>query len=394
MEIRAKRFQQLQEKVTNFAIIFNNLEGIIEEWNIGAELLFGYSREEAIGRSIEIIYTPEDLANKASETEMSLAAKNGVAEDERWHRRKDQSRFFASGLLHALYEDQELTGYVKIVRDLTERAEIEAALQFAHESVEMNVQERTSELGESNRVLRMRMAAQRRNDFLRMRFMQRIIETQEDERKRISRDIHDHIGQEMTALRLRLQLLGESIGNSPEAVRAFEHLQETAERVDSTVDFLAWELRPSGIEEFGLESALSRFVREWSEQFQVEASVHARHPVERNLSPLIEVNLYRIVQEALNNIAKHARATNVNIILEKPDSSLVLIVEDNGVGFDVDSSKNAERSLGLIGMGERAALLDGEVEIESSPGAGTTVYVRIPLDGGGRIGEKRFNQTI
>ena len=106
MFTESERFQQLMEKVTNFAIIFKNVEGIIEEWNIGAQRLFGYSRQEAIGQSIEIIYTPEDRAAGVPEQEMLTAAQRNqekVAEDDRWHLRKDGTRFYASGLLHALF---------------------------------------------------------------------------------------------------------------------------------------------------------------------------------------------------------------------------------------------------------------------------------------------------
>src|SRR3982751_5937128 len=108
-----KRFQHLMDKVTNFAIIFKDTNGIIQEWNIGAENLFGWKRIEAIGQSIEIIYTPDDRANRISPLEMNTAAERGFAEDERWHLRKDGSFFFCSGLLHAIDEGGKLTEYVK-----------------------------------------------------------------------------------------------------------------------------------------------------------------------------------------------------------------------------------------------------------------------------------------
>jgi PAS domain S-box-containing protein len=376
-----ERFQQLMEKVTNFAIIFKNAEGIIEEWNIGAERLFGYSREEAVGQSIEIIYTPEDRAENVPAREMRTAAqRNGenVAEDERWHIRKDGTLFYASGLLHALYQEGVLTCYVKIIRDLTERVEMEAALEDSQKLLEIKVEQHTSELGEANKVLKMEMAAQKRNDILRLRFMQRIIEKQEDERKRISRDIHDHLGQEMTALSLQLQLLKEQFGKDAELTGQIEKAQEMAQGIDSTIDFLAWELRPAALEEIGLEAAIRNFIREWSRQFKIPADVHSRVAAQKRLIPVTEVNLYRIAQEALNNIAKHAQAKNVGVFLEQVDHRFVLIIEDDGIGFNVEETANKAHGLGLIGMGERAALLNGEIEIESSIGNGTTLYVRVP----------------
>jgi PAS domain S-box-containing protein len=350
MFTKAKRFEQLLEKVTDFAIIFKNTEGIIEEWNVGAERLFGYTAEEAIGESILIIYTPEDRANHISPLEMKIAAETGAAEDERWHIRKDGSVFFASGLLHSIYEKDSLTCYVKIVRDLTERVELEAALEESRQMLQIKVGERISEQGEDIRSLRLEMAANRRKDVLRQRLMQKVINTQEDERKRISRDIHDHLGQEMTALRLQLQAFREQLGNDATLTERFDKVMETAESLDSTIDFIAWELRPAALEELGLEAAISNYVKQWSKQFQANAEVAAPTLSDKRLALAIEVNLYRIVQEALNNIAKHAQASNVSILLEKPEDKIVLIIEDDGVGFNLEEKVNEARGLGLIGI--------------------------------------------
>jgi PAS domain S-box-containing protein len=378
MFTKAKRFEQLLEKVTDFAIIFKNTEGIIEEWNIGAERLFGYTAEEAIGQSILIIYTPEDRVNQISPLEMKIAAETGVCEDERWHLRKDGSVFFASGLLHSIYEKDSLTCYVKIVRDLTERVELEAALEESRQMLEIKAGERISEQGEAIRSLRLEMAANRRKDVLRQRLMQKVIDMQEDERKRISRDIHDHLGQEMTALKLQLHAFREQLGNDAKLTERFDKVLKTAENLDSTIDFIAWELRPAALEEIGLEAALNNYVKQWSKQFQANAEVAAPTLSDRRLAHSIEVNLYRIVQEALNNIAKHANANNVSILLEKPEDKIVLIIEDDGVGFNLEEKVNEAQGLGLIGMGERAALVNGEIEIESAIGNGTTIYVRVP----------------
>ena len=380
MFTKAKRFEQLLEKVTDFAIIFKSTEGIIEEWNVGAERLFGYTAEEAIGRSILIIYTPEDRANQISPLEMKIAAKTGVAEDERWHRRKDGSVFFASGLLHSIYENGVLTCYVKIVRDLTERVELEAALEESRQMLDVKVGERTSDQGEAIKSLRLEIAANRHKDVLRQRLMRKVINTQEDERKRVSRDIHDHLGQEMTALRLQLQAFREQLGNDAKLTERFDKVLETAENLDLTIDFIAWELRPAALEEIGLQAAINKYVSNWSNQFKATTEFHAVVPSDRRLALAVEVNLYRIVQEALNNIAKHAKANNVSILLEKPEDKIVLIIEDDGVGFDVEEKLNRNEGLGLIGIGERAALINGEVEIESAIGNGTTIYVRVPTN--------------
>src|SRR4051812_39716925 len=142
------RFQQLMERVTDFAIIFKDANGIIEEWSIGAERLFGWTREEAVGRSIQIIYTPDDRAKDISGQEMSIAAEKGVAGDDRWHMHKDGSFFLASGLLHAVIDDGKPPAFIKIVRDLTDQIELQAEIEEARNAIDVSVVERDTENGE------------------------------------------------------------------------------------------------------------------------------------------------------------------------------------------------------------------------------------------------------
>jgi PAS domain S-box-containing protein len=375
-----KRFEQLMEKVTDFAIIFKDADAVIQEWNIGAERLFGWSRAEAIGNPIQIIYTPEDLAKKVPENEMSKAIQDGFAGDDRWHIRKDGSYFFASGLLHPIFENGELACYIKMVRDLTQQVELQAAVEEARTSVDIRVEERTSALGEANKVLRFEMERQRRDDYLRLRMLQKMMQMQEDERRRISRDIHDHLGQELTAIRMHIQALNQGVAETPEIAVQVAKLKDLTERLDQTVDFIAWELRPNSIHEIGLVEALTKFVDEWAKQFNVPAEITTANLSGYKLDSMTELNLYRIAQESLNNIAKHAKASTVSVVLERRDGHVALVVEDNGRGFDVADSANRENGLGLLGMGERAALLRGKVEIESEPGKGTAVHVVVPAN--------------
>jgi len=368
------------EKVTDFAIIFKDADAVIQEWNIGAERLFGWSRAEAIGNPIQIIYTPEDLAKKVPENEMSKAIQDGFAGDDRWHIRKDGSYFFASGLLHPIFENGELACYIKMVRDLTQQVELQAAVEEARTSVDIRVEERTSALGEANKVLRFEMERQRRDDYLRLRMLQKMMQMQEDERRRISRDIHDHLGQELTAIRMHIQALNQGVAETPEIAVQVAKLKDLTERLDQTVDFIAWELRPNSIHEIGLVEALTKFVDEWAKQFNVPAEITTANLSGYKLDSMTELNLYRIAQESLNNIAKHAKASTVSVVLERRDGHVALVVEDDGRGFDVADSANRENGLGLIGMGERAALLRGKVEIESEPGKGTAVHVVVPAN--------------
>ena len=175
--------------------------------------------------------------------------------------------------------------------------------------------------------------------------------------------------------------------------RLREHIGRTQsifDRLNSDVDFLAWELRPAALDELGLDAALQTFVREWSHQFGVEAKYRGFGPDAPRLAPEVETNLYRILQEALQNVHKHAGADRVSVQLERRGGRVVLVVEDNGRGYDPGEEEAAgtNKGMGVTNMRERAALVGGELEIESSPGTGMTIYVRVPLGGPEDRGER------
>lgn len=211
--------------------------------------------------------------------------------------------------------------------------------------------------------------------------LKRIVEAQEDERRRIARELHDQLGQRLTALRLKLEGLKSNYAAEPAMIKAIDDLQRQAQKIDDDISFLSWELRPTALDTLGLRNALGNFVKEWSRNYGIKAEYHTARARWARLVPEIEINLYRIAQEALNNILKHARASKADVMLEYSKQDVVLVVEDNGAGF-VPNKKvrgtNRGRGLGLIGMRERAALLGGVVEIESSRGKGTTVIARVP----------------
>src|SRR5688572_17100699 len=196
---------------------------------------------------------------------------------------------------------------------------------------------------------------------------------QEEERRRIARDLHDDLGQRLTALRLILEGIARERRETTEGVtKALEMLAG----IDQGVDFIAWELRPAALDELGLTRVLETYVQEWSRHAGVRASFHATGRDMPQFAPEVEASIYRIAQEALNNVAKHARARSVNVLLEHAGHILTLIVEDDGVGFH--SVPSSETTIGLAGMRERAAALGGALEIEPTPGGGTTVLVRVP----------------
>ncbi len=212
--------------------------------------------------------------------------------------------------------------------------------------------------------------------------LDRLVTVQEDERRRIARNLHDHLGQQLTAMRLNISSLKDAERSSDDFRQRLEAIDKLAAGVDRDLDFLAWELRPAALDDVGLDAALAAFVAEWSSTQNVPAEFHGSAPGQLRLTPEIESQLYRIVQEALNNVSKHARARSVSVLLERRGDDVILIVEDDGVGFNAASATNPRRrheGLGLISMQERAALVGGGVQVESSRGKGTTLFVRIPV---------------
>lgn len=377
-----EHLRMLIESFTDHAIFSLGLDCRIESWHAGAAAIFGYSEDEILGQSSEILDTPEDVSKKVLEKEMKLARRLGRATHDRWHIRKDGSRFFVNGVMVPLYEENVHVGYAKIVRDMTEENRIAEELQRAHDELEMRVKSRTQELGESNLSLRQEIAERKLVEKDRIGLLKKIVTTQEDERRRIARDIHDQLGQRTTALRLTIaSLMHDSEGNE-ELSEKVATLQELSARLDSEVSFLAWELRPTVLDDLGLADAVAAFVSEWSHHFEIASEFHVSGLANLRLIPEIENSLYRIMQEALNNTLKHAQAKRVNVLLERRNDSVRLIIEDDGKGFRVAEKSAVLKSgqgLGLIGMRERAGLVGGTVEIESAPGRGTTIFVRAPF---------------
>lgn len=187
-------------------------------------------------------------------------------------------------------------------------------------------------------------------------------------------------GQRLTALRLNLASLHGEVKGSSELEGRVAKLQDLMAHLDAEIGFLAGQLRPTALDDFGLQEALRIYVGEWSAHANIPLEFHSNLGPEIRLSEDVETHLYRIAKEALNNTAKHADASEVAVILETSESGVVLVIEDNGAGFDTTADIHAGRGhgLGLVGVSERASLIRGEMEVEFSLGKGTTIYVRVP----------------
>jgi two-component system CheB/CheR fusion protein len=372
-----ERLRLLIDGAIDYAIFTMTLDGTIDSWNVGAERMFGYTSSEIIGTSADVLFTPEDRAAGVPAAEISKAAATGRAEDERWHVRKDGSRLYCSGVTSRLGGSPPM-GLAKIARDLTARQQAERAVQEAEHAVDTRVEQRTSVLSAE---VQQHVAAEQHVTQL----MRKLVTSQEDQRARIARDLHDHLGQQLTALRLTLerhreQCAGEGAVNLEQAI-------EQARALDSEIDFLAWELRPALLDDLGLSAALPRYVEEWSRHFGIAAECRAGAYRRDLLLPEVEVSFYRVAQEALNNVSKHAHASHVDVLLEhRDDGTVALTIEDDGVGFELDGHDGASPGLdpapglgvglGLAGMRERAALIGATLDIESTPSQGTTIFLR------------------
>ena len=210
-----------------------------------------------------------------------------------------------------------------------------------------------------------------------------LMQAQEIERKRISQEMHDHVGQMLQAIKMNLDQIKRKLTSEPQMLEETENwFIDTEELLSLTIDDirkLIFDLRPSILDDFGLYSALKSYLDGYSRRSDIKVTIKGKEEKER--FPLkVEENLYRIIQESLNNVVKHANATEVGISLYKKHSAVILSVKDNGVGFDpLKLSSSAHPGTGISGMRERANLLGGSFEVISKPGKGTRINVKIPL---------------
>ena len=227
-----------------------------------------------------------------------------------------------------------------------------------------------------------RVSDRQRGETERDALRRKLLVVEDEERRRLARELHDEVGQHLTAIGLGLQTLADVAPPNPEIDRRANDLRRLVATMARELHSLAVRLRPKALNDFGLEAALLTYADEWSARSRIKVDLHA--PVHRERLPAaIESAVYRIVQEALTNVARHSRATCASVAIERRDGQVVVVIEDDGVGFEHDvrgAAPSEGGGLGLVGMQERAALLRGSIEIESAPGRGTSLFVRIPIE--------------
>lgn len=212
---------------------------------------------------------------------------------------------------------------------------------------------------------------------LRSQLLEKVIGAQEEERKRIARELHDETGQALTSLMVRLKRMSDSCP-VPALQPQVEELRQLMAATLDGVHAMSLELRPKALDDLGLDAALQRYVQDWQAYHGVEVDLLVLGLGGERLPPAVETALYRIIQEGLTNVARHAQARTVSVVLERRNGLVRVIVEDDGRGFDPGASTGRER-LGLYGMQERAELLGGHLTVESAPGQGASIFVEVPV---------------
>lgn len=324
--------------------------GRIEHANAQVEKMFGYSRAELIGQQIEILL-PERLRQR------HVAHRNDYFSDphlrpmsaglDLYGRRRDGSEFPVEIMLSPV-EAKVGRSVIAIVRDVSRRKQAEAAMR---------------EYAERMQVL-----------------SRRLIEVQEAERRRIALELHDEIGQLLTGLKLTLEM---SARLSPDEARmTITQAQTLVNELMARTRKLSLDLRPATLDHLGLLSALPWHIKQYTAQTNVEVAFRQSGLEGRRFPPEIETAAYRIVQEALTNVARHAQTDRATVRVWADQQQLTVQVEDQGQGFDADAALQSDATSGLAGMRERVNLLGGQFVIESTPGAGTRLTAELNLTAG------------
>lgn len=365
-----ERFRVLVEGARDYAMFLLDPSNEITYWSKGAERVFGWSAEEAVGQSGELVFTSEDRAVEQEEKEIEKALRDGSASDRRWHLRKDGSRFWVDGVMRRLDDEKTgaLRGFAKVARDASDQRDAEDALRHARDELEQRVLERTAELMTMNNELQSAMNTRRQLE-------RELLEISEREKRRIGEDLHDMVCQELTATALFLKSSAKKLErDSPIAA---ETLHESAQIVNRNVGIardLARGLQPAELSASGLNAALRALAAQACEGRDVHCQFNSRRAV-RIGDDTVALHLYRIAQEAVTNAVKHSGAENIVISFDRDGDQMCLTIGDDGKGMP---KRKRHKGLGLHIMKYRANALGGTLQVESGQRGGTTVTACLP----------------
>jgi PAS domain S-box-containing protein len=341
-----ERFRTMVDNVRDYAIYMLDLAGNITSWNLGAQRISGYEADEVIGRNYSRFFLPQQARRGDPGMQLEFATVQGRYESEGWRVRKDGSHLWAHIIVTPILgEDGKPKGFSEIAHDITERKRAEEDLY--------------------NYADRLRATSRR------------LVEVQEAERRSLAGELHDRVGQNLTALGLNLSIIASGLPpeDYPELAARLEDSHVLVEgTVDAMRDVMA-ELRPHALDDYGLSAALRALIAGFSRRTGIQVAFEANAP-EGILPKPVDLAMFRIAQEALNNVAKHAGARRVEIAFRRRGDHAWLSVADDGVGFDMERSRSSSRGgWGLLIMRERAEAVGAQFSVKARPGSGVEVLV-------------------
>jgi PAS domain S-box-containing protein len=368
-------FRLFVDSVKDCAIYTLDPRGRVTSWNQGAERLKGYSDSEIIGRDFSCFFTPEDRKKGKPAKSLAAAARTGRLEDECWLVRKDGSRFWASTILTAIKDSKgRLSGFAKVTRDATNRMRSQDQLQRANAGLAAELRKQQS--GERQ------LAASEQS--LRELSLQ-LLSAQDEERRRIGRELHDGVGQYLAMLKMHLESMDLSPkrtqGQITAQIAQCARLADDALKEVRTVSHL---LHPPTLEDMGLRSAIPWFLDGFSRRSGIQTTFEVTADFPR-LPKELEISLFRVLQECLNNVLRHSGSNKAIVRLFLHKGNVVLQVNDFGKGIPAEFLSDSGKvwmdlqGLGLRGMRERMRHLGGDLSISSNH-FGTEVCASAPLE--------------
>ncbi len=327
------------------AVVATDQADKIRSWNRAAEEMFGRSASDVTGCAISEVIPARVLEATVEERERQLAARGFWSGELVLSACDGNPTYLETTVVLVRDASGQVSGQVGVMRDVTQHKRADEELKAGREQLK--------------------------------NLSRRLVEVQEDERRAIARELHDDAGQLLASLSIGLRVLERRYGGSPEALSHVGYLQQLVDEVQSNVHDLGATLRPASLDKLGLLPALRQSVERYERQYGLKATIAEVDVAGTRLPASVETAVYRIVEEALSNVLRHARASRVDVLLQRRADALIAIVEDDGAGFEVDELWT-EHGLGLVGMRERAEMLGGKLTLESTPGFGTTVYLTMP----------------
>jgi PAS domain S-box-containing protein len=365
-----------------------NAEGQISDVNAAAEKVTGYSKQQLIGTDFCEYFTDPEKAKEG----YLKAFKEGSVHDYELQISHREGRVTSVLYNASLYKDEsgKVLGIFAAARDITERKLVDEELRKYREHLEELVRERTTELARANELLQQEVKEHMQTERAlleserKLRLMSsQLLTTQEEERKRIAQELHDSIGQSLAAIKFNVENVLEEIDKDrfEGTVNSLELIIPVVQNAIEEARRIYTGLRPSILDDLGIIATIGWFCREFQKTY---TSIYIEQQIdieEDDIPEPLKIVIFRVVQEALNNIARHSRAELVNLSLDGKDGLIHLTLEDNGAGFDLDSAltkSNHEKRLGITGMKERTELASGAFSICSVTGEGTIIHASWP----------------